>query len=420
MPKYLRAGALILVFLITGNIAWSQTTVTLKQALILAKKQNPDLKTASYDMDISRADVITSRLRPNPALNTQLLGTTNPGVASSDHSPFSPINSQTWYQLTKPVVWQGIRNTRIDFSNKMLAQSQYNYQETARQVYYQVANQWLNVWEAKINLDLLHRAKATIDSLVNINEVRYKDQEITSTDLMRARLLQEQYERSIITSQQSYNNELQNLKYLTGINDSLMIDLNDETFNSINSEGDSLIQMGLTSRSDLMAAKNSIDASESNIRLQKELSYPVPELGLIWNPQNMVHYFGFYGTIAIPIFDRNQGERQKSEVLKLQNEQAYDAIQKQIQTEVSTSYHTYTVEKQNISQYEKNLVTAENILKNIQYAYLKGGTTIIDFLEAQRSWLDTQQQYYNALLEFRRSYIQLLFSTGLINQIAEE
>ncbi len=417
----IRYPGIILLFIVFGvKYSSAQVTLTLKEALVLAKKQNPDLKTSSYGIDISKADVITSRLRPNPDFNVQLLGTANPGASTNDNSPFSPINTQTWYQLTKPIVWQTIRNNRIEFASKMFDQANLDFAETSRQIYYTVANQWLNVWDAKIKLDLLQKAKVTIDSLVSINQVRYKDQEITSTDLMRAQLLQEQYTRSIITGQQNYRNEIVLLKYLTGFTDSLQIDLNDQTFNSINNAGDSLVNLGLFARSDIQAARNAIEVSESNIRLQKSLAYPIPEIGLIWNPQNTVHYFGLYGTIGIPIFDRNQGERQKSEVLKLQNQQTYEAIRKQVNTEVTTAYHTYTVERSNIIQYEKNLKTAEQILHNIQYAYIKGGTTIIDFLEAQRSWLDTQQQYYDALLDFRRSYIQLLFATGLINQIAEQ
>jgi cobalt-zinc-cadmium efflux system outer membrane protein len=421
MRQLIFAKSVFFIFLFSlSTFSQAQVMVNLKTSLKLARQQNPDLKTSAYNMDISRANITTSRLRPNLLFNTQLLGIANPAArVDNSTSIFNPANTQTWYQVTKPFRWQSQRSGMMDLADKLLEQSSLDYQESSRNVFYNVANQWLNVWQSHSNLDILLKGKVYIDSLVMINEVRFRDQDITSTDLMRVHLLQEQYKRAIVNERQNYYNELQNLKYLLASPDSLLIDMNDNTFNSIKTAGDSLMKLGLESRTDILSAKNAIDVSQSNISLQKALAYPVPELGMIWNPQNTIHYIGIYGTIQIPIFNRNQGERQKSEVLKLQNEQALKATQAQVETEVNTAYRTYMVQRDNIVQYENNLKTAEDILTNIRYAYFRGGTTIIDFLEAQRSWLDTQQQYYNALGDFKRSYIQLLFATGLINQIAE-
>ena len=65
------------------------------------------------------------------------------------------------------------------------------------------------------------------------------------------------------------------------------------------------------------------------------------------------------------------------------------------------------------------LAQSEQIRESVKYSYLKAGTTIIDFLEAQRSWLDTKQQYTDAVFQYRKAYIQLLYSTGTINQLAQ-
>ena len=65
------------------------------------------------------------------------------------------------------------------------------------------------------------------------------------------------------------------------------------------------------------------------------------------------------------------------------------------------------------------LEQSQTILDNVQYAYLRGGTSIIDFLEAQSSWLETQEQHNQALELYRQSHIQLLYAAGLINQLAQ-
>ena len=76
------------------------------------------------------------------------------------------------------------------------------------------------------------------------------------------------------------------------------------------------------------------------------------------------------------------------------------------------------MQKENIEQFEELLIQSETILENVKQAYLMGGTTIIDFLEAQRSWLEIQQEHYEAQQAYIESHVQLLYATGLINQLA--
>ena len=166
-------------------------------------------------------------------------------------------------------------------------------------------------------------------------------------------------------------------------------------------------------------AQSDIDVANSNIKLQKSLALPQPELGMIYNPQNTIPYIGFYGTIDLPFFARNQGQIKKSYLIKEQNEQALSRIEGTIEREVSIAYNNYLTQQTNIENYKKILVQSEKILNSVKYAYLKGGTTIIDFLEAQRSWLDTRQQYYDTEMQYRQATVQLLFVTGLINQLAQ-
>ena len=397
----------------------AQQNLSLRASLQLAKRQNPDLKVLNYNINAAESDVTTAKIRPNPNFNVQTLHITNADNRTAGTSWSNPVNNQYWYQLTKPFQLPSQRFNKIDFSKKLVTQSQLDVNESGRAIYFATANKWLDVWAANINLNILQKGKTNIDSLVTINELRLKDQVITSTDLERTQLLQQQYQRSIVTAFQTYANEIQNLKYLVGSPDSLMIDLLDNTFSSIHSIGDSLMTIGIHSRSDILSAKNAIDVSAVNIKLQKSFAYPHPEAGMMYNPQNNVPYLGFYGTISIPIFDRNQGQREKAEVIKLQADQNLWAAERQAETEINTSYRSYIVQRKNLADYEKNLTQAEAILTSVRYSYIKGGTTIIDLLEAQRSWLDTQQAYYSTMLDFRRSYVQLLFATGIINQLAE-
>jgi cobalt-zinc-cadmium efflux system outer membrane protein len=179
------------------------------------------------------------------------------------------------------------------------------------------------------------------------------------------------------------------------------------------------MQLALNKRTDIVAAKSSIAVANSNIQLQKSLATPQPELGVIYNPQNTVPYVGIFATIELPFFSRNQGEIKKSQLVKQQAEQNLTVLQQQVNTELTNTFNSFTTNQKNVDKFKLLLKQSQTILNNVKYAYLRGGTTIVDFLEAQRSWLETQQQYYDALQQQRESYIQLLFVTGYINQLAQ-
>lgn len=409
---------ILLSVVVTTVSLQAQGSLSLQESLQLARKQNPDLQVSAFNIPLAEGDVIQSQLRPNPIFNTQLLYMTN-GSYRNEAGVLNTANGQHWFQVTKPLQIGGLRTNKIAFANKQLTQSKLDFNETSRSLYYVVASKWLDVWSARVNLDILLKGKVYIDSLVKINEFRLKDKVITGTDLARTQLLQQQYQRDIITSQQQFSNELQNLRYLVGASDSVSIKVDDAIFSNINTAGDSLLALGMSQRTDVLSAKNAIDANETNIKLQRSLAYPRPEVGAIFNPQNNIPYVGVYGTIAIPLLDRNQGQRAKAETQRQQAQQNLLATQRQAETEVTTAYRTYLTQRQNVATYESNLAQAATILNSVRYSYLKGSTSIIDLLEAQRSWLDTQQRYYNTMEDYRRSYIQLLYATGLINQLAE-
>lgn len=399
--------------------SFGQTSYSLQAALVAARTNNPYLKTEGFNINIAQSNVITSKIRPNPILNNQTLQLTDLGRTTRPGSDWNnAVNRQVWWQLTKPVQLPVLRKSKIDFANQNLNLFQQGYGETVRQFSNEAANQWLNAWIIESRLDLLQQAFSNLDSLVRINKARLRNQVISQTDLMRTQLLLNQYKLQLINAKKDFRIELDRLKYFLGTKDSVDVDI-DAVIESVRipENIDSLYAKAFTERNDIRVAKSNILLAESNIKLQKAIVWPQPELGVIWNPQNTIPYFGFFGTIKLPILDRNQGEIEKSKYIQQQAEQRLRTTQLQLQTEVQAAFTAYQTEKENLKKFEVILNQSQLILENVKYSYVKGGTTIIDFLDAQRSWFDTRQLYLNGLLAYHQSYIRLLFVTGLINQL---
>jgi cobalt-zinc-cadmium efflux system outer membrane protein len=413
-----RIKIVLLLSLVVGK-GYAQNVISLTQALKTATEQNPYMKVGALGVDASRADVVTAKLRPNPILNNQSLQALRPSQLANNPKLLTGESMQTWWQLTKEFQLSGQRKNRIDYANQNVKLAEKEYAEFQRGLYTDVAFKWVEAWNTRKQIDLLKTAVNNIDTLVTINSYRFKKQIITETELYRTQLIAKQYKIQISELNQELKQKLNELQLMIGAKENLSIstsaDLGVDSFLKV----DSLLADAYASRTDLQYFQTRQGVMESNIKLQQSLAFPRTEAGFIYNPQNTLPYFGIYATVELPFFDRNQGEIKKAKVQREQALTQIEAVQNTIRTEVQNASLQRETNQNNLKSYALITEQADQILKNVRYSYSVGGTTIIDFLEAQRSWLETQQQYTNLLHKYHQSQIQLLSVTGLINKLAQ-
>lgn len=398
--------------------AFSQQQFTFKDAIQKAESNNPDLKIESYKLGYSDADITTAGLRPNLIFNNQLLQLMDASNKAPGSNLLGGANRQIWYQLTKPIQLSQIRQKKIDLAQQGKSVSQLEIDERKRTIFYESGTRWLDLWFHKVNLTIFLDAKDNVDTLVTINETRLRNGFITPIDLLRTKLLSKQYELELLTIRQTYTNEINEFKVFLNIQDS--IDVNESM--SINilplpQSQDSLITYALNNRKDIIVLKAGLDWNKKNQILQRALKAPYLEAGVIFNPQNTVPYAGTFATLSIPIFDKNQGEIQRASIALDQNNSMLQYKESQIRNEVQNAYKTYTTNRLVMERFQNILDESKQVLNTVKYSYLKGNTTIIDFLEAQRSYLSTQELYNEAIYKYRKSYLEILYVSGLINTI---
>lgn len=417
---HFRLKYLITLLLVASCLSISaQERYTLKQALQTAKSNNPELRSERLNIDIAETDITSAKLRPNLNFSAEAVQMMNSSDFEGNTNWNNSPNREEMYQLSKPFQIAGQRKNKIAVANKNFELEERLFNEAERNLFAEVASKWLEVWTAQKQLQIIKTAKFNVDTLVQTNQARYRNLVISKTDLFRTELLAKQYNIQYKTAAQEVINQQNELKYLLGLETTIEIDSEDEFLFSIPQNIEDLLEQALENRSDMQAAKVFSEASDSNIKMQRSFAYPQPELGIIYNPQNSVPHFGISASIDLPFFDRNQGEIKKSQIIKEQADQEIVTLQTKIESEINIAFANYQLQKQNIESFQELLEQSQAILDKVKYAYLKGGTTIIDFLEAQRSWLETQEAFYEAMQDYRQGYIQLLFTTGLINQLAQ-
>ncbi|GAB3945306.1 hypothetical protein GCM10028805_14170 [Spirosoma harenae] len=423
----LKIASYFLLFLgFTCLSASAQVILTLRQTLQQVRTTSPALRVERLNINVVQADQTTANLRPNPVLNNQTLLQLNPMPGAESVGLLNRERRQFWLQATKEFDIYNKRTYRNRFAEANTNLAVRSVAETERNLLFDAANKYLDAWYARIQLALLQRAKSNVDTLVQLNKVRLKDLVITTTDLTRTQLISDQYDIQTRTAQQELRNRLSELRLIVGSADSVTVALNDSIINpafsnplrlypTVNATADSLFRLASTTRADVQVAQANIEAARRNVDLQQVLAKPRNEAGLIWNPQNAVPYAGVFLTIELPVYSRNQGEIQKSKVLQEQAGQAAVLVQARIRSEVETAYQSFMTSRQNMDRYVSIRRDADRVLASVRYAYLRGATTLIDLLQAESSWFDTQTAYYQNLYTYRQNYVRLLFVTGQIN-----
>lgn len=417
MRKGISFGCLFLG-LFSGLLA--QKNVSLGEAIKVATENNLNLKTYSYNTDIQKTDIITAGLRPNVTFNQQglLLGSQSAlnSIKPGEVMFLSPYSQQMWFQLTKVLQLSGQRKAKIDYQTKDYEFSKKDVVQFANEVAYQTALKWIDSWYAKVKQEVVDEAMDNADTLLDINKVRLRNLVITQSELTRIQILYDKYSVMNNAAKQAYRSELIKLRFMLNSPDSLAIQMDESRFfyKNLPSSSDSLLKIALTNRPDINSKIAFREASIAYTKLQIKMAQPMPEAGLVFNPQNTLPYGGWFFQVPIPVFNRNQGEIQKSKIMTEQADMQIATTTEQIKNELSYTLQEFETYKQNTLEYEEIIKKSDQVLRTVRFAYLRGGTTFLDYLFAQQNWFETQQAYYDAMYAYRKSYIQLLYATGML------
>ncbi|MDP4204588.1 MAG: TolC family protein [Bacteroidota bacterium] len=408
-------GLISLLFNISLN---AQVTVSLKDAINLARKNNPFYKTEKLNIDIAQAAITTASTHSNPTFNFSVQQIPSPKNYAPGTGFFSSENRQVTYQVGKSIPINGQRRYKIEEAKSDLSLTQTNLSDYERNLLNDVSQKWLDVWYATQKLNIIKRAKVNSDTLLATNKIRLKNQVITTTEFARTQIISEQYNLLKSDIQQELSSANKELAFLLGIDDSIQINDNQVLLTiSIPDNFDSLLNYALQNRTDIQASRRAADKAKIEAMLQQSNKYQAPEVGMTYSTQNKIVYIGAYIALPIPIFDKNKGEITRAKVSLDQSKGLVDANVEKAKSEIENTYKEYLTNKANFVKYNELYGKSENVLTIVKMSYLKGGTTILDYLEAEKSWFEMQNQYYESLYNYRKSYLQLLVASNLIQNI---
>ena len=409
-------AALVLLFC-AGN-THAQQALSWDQVKAKFEAVNPVLKADQISVDELKAAEITAYLRPNPQLTLNADGTQiapHEGIwRPTSGTQLSPNLSYLHERDRK-------RELRLQAAKEGTQIGASQHEDLDRNMIYSLRSAFVQTLQAKAVLELAQSDVEYYDKIIEISRIRRKDGGIAQVDLDRIELLRAQYESEIETA--TVNLRSQKIILLQMLNDRTPVDKFDVTglfdFSPDLKPLDDFHQQALDARPDLRAAIQSIQQAKTNHMLAVANGSTDPTFGL-WYTYNPSFYnpyahqtLGLSVNIPLRIFDRNQGEKQRTLIDIGRNQQLTDAAQAQVFSDVDSAYEQIRSSIALLKPYrERYKDQATRVRDTITYSYQRGGASLVDFLNAQSDYRVVQLAYLQLIGAYLTAASQLDLAVG--------
>jgi cobalt-zinc-cadmium efflux system outer membrane protein len=405
------SGAFAILMMSTSSFA--QKALTWQEVRSKFGAANPTLQAGQIGIDESRAQEITANLRPNPNL-TVLADQIDPFSGGSAHGPFA------YLLVTGNVnfLWerQHKRGLRLESAQKGTAVVTSGQADLERTLLFNVRGAFVQTLQEKAILDLAKENLAYYDHVLDVNRDRYKAGGIAQVDLKRLELQRVQYLSDLQTA--DVNLRVAKIQLLMLLNDRTPVEQFDVTgpfdFSEQVPPLNDVRQTALDSRPDLSAALQSVEKAKTDYRLAVANGSTDPTLGFDAGRNPPIdQYVGFSVSIPLRIFDRNQGEKRRTQLDIDRNDRLADATRAQVLSDVDSAYATINSTVALLKPYkDQYLEEASSVRDTIAFSYQHGAASLLDFLNAQADYRSVQANYLNLVASYLSAASQLNLAVG--------
>ena len=402
-----------LVTALLAQTCLAQKALTWQEVRDKFEVANPSLLAGQIGVDESRANEITAYLRPNPSL-ALLADQIDPFPGGPSHGPFSFLLPSA--TLTYLHERQHKRELRLDSAKEATGIAISQQADLERTLLFNLRSVFVQTLQQKAVLDLARENLSYYDHILDVNRDRYKAGAIAQVDLDRLELHRVQYESDLQTA--LVNLRTAKIQMLALLNDRTPVEQFDVTgpfdFAQQVAPLDDVRQAALDTRPDLRAALQSVEKARTDHRLAVSMGSTDPTFGVdVGRNPPIDQYFGVSVSIPLRIFDRNQGEKQRTQLDIDRNQRLMDATRAQVFSDVDSAYATLASTVALLQPYKEHyLQQALRVRDTISFSYEHGAASLLDFLNAQADYRGVQLNYLTLVGSYLDAAGQLNMAVG--------
>jgi cobalt-zinc-cadmium efflux system outer membrane protein len=414
----IRGPAVLGLLLASPLFASAQQSFTWDQIKTRFEAANPTLKADAINVQEMQAEEITAYLRPNPGL-----------TLSTDGNQIAPYKG-VWQPLTGAQYQANFsylherdhkRELRQETAKEGTQIAQSQHEDLERNLRFNLRSVFIQTLQAKAVLDLAHQELDYYDHIIDISRKRFKSGDLAQIELDRIELQRVQYEADLQTAE--VNLRTSKIQLLQLLNDRTPVDQFDVKgpfdFTDQLQPLETFRQVALDNRPDLRAAFEAVQQANTNHKLAIANGSTDPTFAAwyTYNPSFNNPYdnqaLGLSVSIPLRVFDRNQGEKQRTQLDIGRNQQLTDAARAQVFGDVDSAYAQVNSNLILLRPYkDKYLAQAVRVRETVTYAYQRGGASLMDFLNAQSDYRNVQVAYLQLIGAYLTAVSQLNLAAG--------
>jgi cobalt-zinc-cadmium efflux system outer membrane protein len=393
-----------------GRLGWAQPPLSWEQVQERFRANNPNLVASQLAVEESRATEITAGLRPNPEFGVVLdqFRVFSPAIHPFTNAQWTPTVTQLFERRNK-------RQLRVESARRSTSIAGTDRQDLERTLTFNLRDAFNRVLQAKSILELADQNLRYYDEVIRVNRERLRAGDISQSDLDRIELQRAQFESDLVTAQ--VNLRTAKIDLLQFMNDRQPADsfevAGDFKFGEAIVPVPELHEHAIDARPDLKSATTAIDKARVENRLAWANGSTDPIWGLEFQRVGPDNTAGVSLQIPLRLFDRNQGEKARTAVDIERTGKLREALVNAILHDVDAAYSTVESTRRILRPYrDRYLPQAEKVRDSVSFAYRNGGASLLDFLDAQKSYRDAQLAYRNLIGSYLAAVNQLNLALG--------
>ncbi|MBT9330647.1 TolC family protein [Paracidobacterium acidisoli] len=406
-----RGAALLLVMAFVFASAHAQAgpaPLTLQQAIDIARAKNPTLLSGQQHVTATKASEITAGLRQNPNFTVSGADVSLPADNPSSPYGYSANVSRLFERGQK-------RRWRLDIAHATTDVTQSQYRDTERQTILQVKQSFTNMLAAKAALKIAQDNLDGYRKTVDLSRARLNAGDISNTDFERIDLQQAEFESDYDNAHLNLVQASDSLQLLLGVEKPA------DAFDiagtldppSITVALPQIEQEALAARPDYLAARQSVQLADANVKLAVADGTVDPTVGGEYERVGTYNSAGFQVSIPLRIFDRNQGEKERTRYEAQSSRFAEIAARNQVISDVDQAWAAYDAALNVAKRYNSHYAAeATRVRDNLEFSYRHGGATLLDYLDALRDYRQVNLDALNANEQVWLSLHQLSFASA--------
>lgn len=422
MNRY-KMELLLLLLLIAGQTGWAQVDTTFSHTKIdfsaylsNVGKHNLGYAAERFNVSIAQAEALSAKVFPDPELS---FGFADQGQRRM-HSGYA-YNAGLAYTLELG----GKRKARIDLAHRQAELAQLLLQDYFRNLQTDATTAFLTALKQKALMKVKLNSYEMMRQLSASDSIRLKLGAITEIDARQSKLEAASQLNEVYQQEADWKTSLAGLNMFTGEAPGILLDPTGD-FMKFNREFDlqKLIVHAQNTRTDLLAALKNKEVSGGMLRLAKAsrtidlgLSAGIAANAVVTNvvaptPSSSVVSAGI--SIPLKFSNNNRGALQQARYGVEQSEVLYRQTELQIQSEVTQAYYNYLSGQKQVQQFATGMLSnARKVLEGKVYSYKRGETSLLEVLNAQRTFNDVQESYLETLNANAIALMELEKASGI-------